>query len=75
MKRLRFFLLLLFIILVAVVAGIWLWLQAGNPNALRQIVTEQCIPHQQPCAEVNLSSGYVVFKDRNGPYSYLLSAA
>lgn len=72
MKRLRYLLLLLFILVLAAVAGLWLWRQAGNPNALRQIVTEQCIPHQQPCAEVNLSSGYVVFKDRNGPLQYLL---
>ncbi|MBV7405810.1 CDP-diacylglycerol diphosphatase [Enterobacter sp. ENT03] len=72
MKRLRYLLLLLFILILAAVTGLWLWRQAGNPNALRQIVTEQCIPHQQPCAEVNLSSGYVVFKDRNGPLQYLL---
>lgn len=72
MKRLRSLLLLLFILVLAAVAGLWLWRQAGNPNALRQIVTEQCIPHQQPCAEVNLSGGYVVFKDRNGPLQYLL---
>lgn len=72
MKRLRYVLLLLFILVLAAVTGVWLWLQAGNPNALRQIVTEQCIPHQQPCAVVNLTGGYVVFKDRNGPLQYLL---
>lgn len=63
---------------VILAAAGWLWHKAGNPDALRQIVLEQCVPGQRgrqtpaPCAEVNLRSGYVVFKDRNGPLQYLL---
>jgi CDP-diacylglycerol pyrophosphatase len=54
----------------------------ANPNALWQIVHDQCVPNQRqqaqptPCASVTLTPdeerGYVVFKDRNGPLQYLL---
>jgi CDP-diacylglycerol diphosphatase len=60
------------------VAGGYYWLHSGNPDALRKIVLQQCVPNQQqhqnpaPCAEVNLKGGYVLFKDRNGPLQYLL---
>ncbi|WP_058913677.1 CDP-diacylglycerol diphosphatase [Entomohabitans teleogrylli] len=66
------------IILALAAAGLWIWLRSGNPDALRQIVLEQCVPHQlqsdtpDPCAEVNLRAGYAVLKDRNGPLQYLL---
>ncbi len=52
--------------------------RAGNPNALRHIVLDQCVPNQiqnrnpAPCAQVKTDAGYVVFKDRNGPLQYLL---
>lgn len=70
--------LLLAVIVVAAAAGIGYWKFTGNPDALRQIVLQQCLPHQlqqqdpAPCAEVKTDAGYVVFKDRNGPLQYLL---
>ncbi|UYW73235.1 CDP-diacylglycerol diphosphatase [Pseudocitrobacter faecalis] len=70
--------LILAIIVIALAAGAAWWKWAGNPNALRNIVLEQCLPnqlqHQQPapCADVKPDAGYVVFKDRNGPLQYLL---
>ncbi|TCL05249.1 CDP-diacylglycerol pyrophosphatase [Sodalis ligni] len=51
---------------------------AGNPDALWQIVSQKCVPHQQqlgrpdPCREVNLDAGYTVLKDLEGPLQYLL---
>jgi CDP-diacylglycerol pyrophosphatase len=60
-------------------AGIGAWYYATrNPNALWQIVSEQCVPEAQSgagknaCAKVDLNSGYVIFKDRNGIGQYLL---
>lgn len=78
MKTLRRLILLLIIVAIAAVAGVWLWLKSGNPDALRQIVTTQCVPGEQqhrtpsPCAAVDLKGRYVVLKDRNGPLQYLL---
>ena len=72
------FLLALLMAILAALAGGYYWLHSGNPDALRKIVLQQCVPHQQqqqnpsPCAEVNLKGGYVLFKDRNGPLQYLL---
>lgn len=49
-----------------------------NSDALWQIVSQQCVPGQQqkgipaPCEHVDISQGYVTFKDRNGPLQYLL---
>ena len=65
-------------LILAALAGGYYWLHSGNPDALRHIVLQQCVPNQQqhqnpsPCAEVNLKGGYVLFKDRNGPLQYLL---
>jgi len=76
MKRAGLILLVLVIIVGA--AGIGFWMKAGNPDALRHIVLEQCVPNQQqhrqpaPCEQVKTDAGYVVFKDRNGPLQYLL---
>lgn len=78
MRRVRYFLLALLVTILAALAGGYYWLHSGNPDALRKIVLQQCVPHQQqqqnpsPCAEVNLKGGYVLFKDRNGPLQYLL---
>lgn len=78
MRRVRYFLLALLVAILAALAGGYYWLHSGNPDALRKIVLQQCVPHQQqqqnpsPCAEVNLKGGYVLFKDRNGPLQYLL---
>src|SRR5690606_18183821 len=76
MKKTGYF--LLAVVIVAAVAGIGYWKLAANPNALRDIVLQQCVPNQlqqqnpAPCAEVKPDAGYVVFKDRNGPLQYLL---
>jgi CDP-diacylglycerol pyrophosphatase len=49
-----------------------------NPDALWQIVSEQCVPQARDgaahnrCAKVDLAAGYAVFKDRNGIGQYLL---
>lgn len=49
-----------------------------NPDALQQIVAEQCLPNLQqqqspaPCAKVETAAGYAILKDRNGPLQYLL---
>lgn len=78
MRRVRYLLLGLLVVLAAIAAGGWYWLHSGNPDALRHIVLQQCVVNQQqqqnpaPCAEVNLKGGYVLFKDRNGPLQYLL---
>lgn len=78
MRRVRYLLLALLVVVVAAMAGGYYWLHSGNPDALRKIVLQQCVPNQQqhqnpaPCAEVNLKGGYVLFKDRNGPLQYLL---
>ncbi|MGY2402682.1 CDP-diacylglycerol diphosphatase [Pseudomonas sp. SDO5271_S396] len=59
-----------------VVLGAWKW--RGNPDALWQIVSQQCVPNQQrqhnpaPCLAVDLDRGYTLFKDRNGPLHDLL---
>ena len=69
---------LLLLIVIALAAGGVYWMKAGNPNALRHIVLDQCVPNQiqnrnpTPCAQVKTDAGYVVFKDRNGPLQYLL---
>jgi CDP-diacylglycerol pyrophosphatase len=67
------------VILLLLIAGGAAWFYAkGNPDALRHIVLDRCVPNQQqhqspaPCAAVNLKGGYVLFKDRNGPLQYLL---
>jgi len=78
MRRVRHLFLALVVVVVAAMAGGYYWLHSGNRDALRHIVLQQCVPHQQqnhnpaPCAEVNLKGGYVLFKDRNGPLQYLL---
>ena len=69
---------LLILIVIALAAGGVYWMKAGNPNALRHIVLDQCVPNQlhnrnpAPCAQVMPDAGYVVFKDRNGPLQYML---
>ena len=49
-----------------------------NADALWQIVSEQCLPHQQsrgepaPCQRVDLQHRYATLKDIHGPLQYLL---
>lgn len=82
MQKVRYFLLALLMVVLAASVGGYYWIfHSSNPDALRKIVLQQCIPNQQqnqdpaPCAEVNLKGGYVLLKDRNGPLQYLLMPA
>ena len=49
-----------------------------NSDALWQIVSEKCLPHQQssgdpaPCQRVDQPHRYAMLKDMNGPLQYLL---
>lgn len=60
------------------VLAFWALKWRGNPDALWQIVSQQCVPDQQqqhrpgPCLAVDLDRGYVLLKDRNGPLQDLL---
>jgi len=69
-------------------AGALTWAMAGSachqsdPDALWNLVHQQCVPDQRehgnptPCAAVAIENGedqgYVLLKDRNGPYQFLL---
>ncbi|SFU58525.1 CDP-diacylglycerol diphosphatase [Xenorhabdus koppenhoeferi] len=50
----------------------YIW-ERGNPNALWEIVNQQCVPNQiknanpSPCLKVDLDKKYVLFKDEKGP--------
>lgn len=62
-----------------VVYGVWQGYSLhSNSDALWQIVSRQCVPHQQqqhrptPCQQVNLSQGYALLKDKVGIAQYLL---
>lgn len=78
MKKAYWFVIILLALVVLAAAGGWVWLKSANPDALRQIVLEQCLPNARahnspaPCEQVNLQSGYVLMKDRNGPLQFLL---
>lgn len=77
MKRLFRLLTVLLIILVLAVT-LWFFFGRGNPDVLWQIVSQQCMPNQQqnndpdPCLKVDLTEGYVLFKDGKGPYHDLV---
>ena len=55
--------------------------QAGDPDALRKIVIDQCATHQQargnpaPCAAIDLAGGTAILKDRNGKTHFLVIPA
>lgn len=68
------------VLLVLVIAGM---LAAAlhfkkNSDALWQIVSEKCLPHQQsggepaPCQRVDQRHRYIMLKDMHGPLQYLL---
>jgi CDP-diacylglycerol pyrophosphatase len=44
MRRVRYFLLALLVAILAALAGGYYWLHSGNPDALRKIVLQQCVP-------------------------------
>ncbi|MGS8640061.1 CDP-diacylglycerol diphosphatase, partial [Salmonella enterica subsp. enterica serovar Infantis] len=75
-KKTGYFVLAVIVIVAA--AGVGYGKLSGNPDAVREIVLEQCLPdqlqhqHPAPCAEVKPRAGYVDFKDRHGPLQYLL---
>ena len=63
---------------LAVIVGGCASLAASNPNALWQIVSEQCVPPEQSmgkpgvCTDVNLKKHYAILKDIVGDTQYLL---
>lgn len=74
----RYGLLALLLIVVAIVCSVIFWPKSGNPNILRHITLDKCIPNYTqnqnpaPCSEVNLDKNYVILKDLNGILQYLL---
>lgn len=66
------------LLIVAVIAWFSLRQYLHHPDALWRIVSQQCVPNQQknqspePCAKVDLPSGFVLLKDIHGPLQYLL---
>ncbi|EOI5820540.1 CDP-diacylglycerol diphosphatase [Cronobacter malonaticus] len=78
MKRALFITVALIAVLALTTLVAWRYLFPHDPDALRHIVMQQCLPGERerqdpvPCAQVNLPAGYVVFKDINGPLQYLL---
>ncbi len=60
--------------------GLTQTLAAADRDALWHIAHDQCVPNQQrnhdpaPCAEVNVSGGYAILKDRVGKTQFLLIA-
>jgi CDP-diacylglycerol pyrophosphatase len=77
MKRM-FKILIILLVILLLPAVLWWFFGRGNPNALWQIVNQQCVPNQQqnkepaPCLKVDLTDGYVLFKDSKGPYHDLV---
>lgn len=63
---------------LASAAGIALPVRAANPDALWQIVSQQCVPNSissgdpKPCAMVDRERGFIVLKDIVGVAQYLL---
>ncbi|NWB87239.1 CDP-diacylglycerol diphosphatase [Pseudomonas gingeri] len=61
------------VVVVVLAAGSWLFWGLGKGNALWQIVSQQCVPHQQdaqnpaPCLRVDLQQHVALLKDRQGP--------
>ena len=64
--------------LLSILAGTSVSAHAANPDALWQIVNEQCVPDSRahdspaPCTLVDREHGFVLFKDRVGVAQYLL---
>lgn len=78
LRRRRTILIFVFLLIVAAVSWFSLRQYLHHPDALWRIVSQQCIPHQrdnqspEPCAKVDLQSGFVLLKDIHGPLQYLL---
>lgn len=77
-RRRRTIVLVILLLIVAAVSWFSLQQYLHHPDALWRIVSQQCVPHQrdnqnpEPCAKVDLRSGYALLKDINGPLQYLL---
>ena len=62
----------LVLVVIALAAGGGFWLKAGNPNALRHIVLDQCVPGQMqnrnpaPCALVKTDADMWCLKIATG---------
>lgn len=75
-NKLKILVISLAILLIA--ALVWFFYGRGNPNALWQIVSEQCVPNQKqnnlpkPCIKIDLEESYALFKDSKGPYHDLV---
>lgn len=39
-------LMVLMAVAILLAAGGWIWIKSGNPDALRHIVLDQCLPNQ-----------------------------
>lgn len=78
MKRIVSVTITLIVLLALAALVAWRYFLADDPDILRRIVTQQCLPGERerqnpaPCAQVNLPAGYAVLKDINGPLQYLL---
>lgn len=77
-KNKLFSLIALFIIIIA---AVWFYRSqhvTDHSGVLWKFVSQQCVPDMEqhhrpaPCEKVDLSAGYVLFKDRVGPLQYLL---
>jgi CDP-diacylglycerol pyrophosphatase len=66
------------LLLAFCLAGYGLSAWAGDPDALRKVVIDQCVPHDQargnpaPCAAIDLAGGFALLKDRKGATQFLL---
>jgi CDP-diacylglycerol pyrophosphatase len=66
------------LLLALCLAGFGLPARAGDPDALRKVVIDQCIPHDQargnpaPCAAIDLPGGFALLKDRKGATQFLV---
>ncbi|ELY2854824.1 CDP-diacylglycerol diphosphatase [Cronobacter dublinensis] len=78
MKRIVSVTITLIVLLALAALVAWRYFLPDDPDVLRRIVTQQCLPGERerhnpaPCAQVNLPAGYAVLKDINGPLQYLL---
>lgn len=78
LRRRRTILIFVSLLIVAAVGWFSLRQYLHHPDALWRIVSQQCVPHQrdsqspEPCAKVDLQSGFVLLKDIHGPLQYLL---
>ena len=78
LRRRRTIVVCVFLLILAAVGWFSLRQYLHHPDALWRIVSQQCVPHQrdrqnpEPCAKVDLQSGFVLLKDIHGPLQYLL---